>query len=198
MIVSSLYILTRQNHARGKKRTVPFLNFLYLSSMSTWLLCILFCPCDFFQDSSTGTGGIQKRELGRERSSHNKSNISFMNRIVCLPFQPPDSFFYLSIKFGSFVYFFFFFPSFFFCCIIAISINIWYKIFIVRDVNTDEISIILRIIISSLAAFFWKSLIVYFFLFFFLFDNLYLHDRWCPRFTGRPNLSRNVWVSYGP
>lgn len=149
----------------GKRE--PFLNFLYLSSMSTWLLCILFCPCDFFQDSSTGTGGIQKRELGRERSSHNKSNISFMNRIVCLPFQPPDSFFYLSIKFGSFVYFFFFFPSFFFCCIIAISINIWYKIFIVRDVNTDEISIILRVIISSLAAFFWKSLIVYFFLFFF-------------------------------
>lgn len=49
VIVSSLYILTRQRHARGKKRTVPFLNFLDLSSVSTRLLCILFCSCDFFR-----------------------------------------------------------------------------------------------------------------------------------------------------
>lgn len=106
----SLYISTHQSHARGKKRTVPFLNFLDLSSVSTRLLCISFCPCDFFQDSSTGTGGIQKRELGRERSFRNKSNISFMSRICMLVFFLLNLlilFFYLSIKFDSFIYFFF-------------------------------------------------------------------------------------------
>lgn len=184
MIVSSLYISTHQSHARGKKRTVPFLNFLDLSSVSTRLLCISFCPCDFFQDSSTGTGGIQKRELGRERSFRNKSNISFMSRICMLVFFLLNLlilFFYLSIKFDSFIYFFFslcFFPSFFFCCIIAISITLLYQKRLIQIRHCKRCNDDFDYFKNNY--FFFGSLFLEKFdclLFFFLFDNLYLHDR---------------------
>lgn len=54
-----------------------------------------------------GTDGIQKRELGRERSSNNKSNILFMSEMFVFFLFNLLILFYLSIKFGSFVYFFF-------------------------------------------------------------------------------------------